>query len=51
MLHSRVWDRGSRDSHTSQSKLGRTSSVDQRLAQRLRWLSITPLELPVVPEV
>ena len=30
MLHSRVWDRGSRDSHTSQSKLGRTSSVDQR---------------------
>ena len=51
MLHSRVWDRGRRESHTSQSKLGRASSVDQRLAQRLRWLSITPLELPVVPEV
>ena len=48
---SNMWLSGSSDSRRSDGSPGMTSRTDSRLDSRLRWVSITPLASPVVPEV
>jgi hypothetical protein len=45
-----MWKNGSTATIVSSSRISAAPSVWATLAMRLRWVSITPLEIPVVPE-
>ena len=50
-MNAKAWCKGRTDSRLSRGSINRNAKILSAFARKFPWLSITPLGVPVVPEV